>query len=313
MRLSLAMNKPLVSIITPTFNRPEYLREAIKSAQAQTFRDFEHIVVDDHSTDEKAAGSVAAEFHNPDIRFFRNAVNKGMSGTYNAGIREARGEYLAFLEDDDMWLPNYLENQLAMFKADPSLDAVYCHRIFVDFENNFMRNEVGDAPENIFEGVLKTPQIIPSALIVKRSVVESIGGFDERISKGTDWDFTVSVAQVAKVAMNPELLLRYRSHPGQLSNEFFGQRMTAIKLYLFMYEKFKDAYHARPSIETDFLRNLGTNYCLTGDMATGRKYFLAALKVDPRRLKNYRSVLLSFLPNSVYLKLHAMKNHAIYS
>lgn len=298
------MNEPLVSIVTPTFNRSRYLREAIESAQAQTVRNFEHIVIDDHSTED--VESVVREFHNPEIRYIRNETNLGMSKNYNKAFKEAKGEYIALFEDDDIWLPDYLEKQLAVLRADPTIGAVYCQRIIVDSNNKTLFEEPRETFENVFEACLRTPQMIPTVMVVKRSVIAAIGGFDEAMSKGTDWDFSIRVAQAAKTVLNPQWLVRYRSHPGQLSNEFSAERQKAIDLYLFMYKKFEKEYRSRPEIDTDFLRNVGTNYCLIGNMSEGRHYFIRALKANPRRLKNYRSLLLSLLSGRVYLKLHKL-------
>lgn len=116
------MNHPQVSVIIPAFNRAETIGNAIASVQAQTFQDFELIIVDDGSRDVATLESIVAELHDARVRLVCHAVNKGVSAARNTGIAAARGRFVAFLDSDDLWLPAKLETQVtaALRSEDPS-------------------------------------------------------------------------------------------------------------------------------------------------------------------------------------------------
>ena len=116
------MQHPKVSVIIPTYNRAEYLGEAIQSVFDQTFEDFEILIVDDGSTDDTQ--QLVLSFHDPRLRsFYQN--NCGISAARNAAIRSADGEYIAFLDSDDVWLPELLESQVAVLDRRPEIGLVY--------------------------------------------------------------------------------------------------------------------------------------------------------------------------------------------
>ena len=118
------MMPPCVSVIVPTFNRAEYLPRAIKSVFAQTFQDFEVVVVDDGSTDdtERYVGKLLESGHR--VEFFRHSGNLGAQAARNTGIRKSRGEWIAFLDSDDEWLPNRLQSGLDL-QRDSELKVIH--------------------------------------------------------------------------------------------------------------------------------------------------------------------------------------------
>jgi len=112
-----------VSVVIPAFNRAWIIREALQSVFAQTFQDFEALVIDDGSTDNTA--QVIARFDDPRLRYVRHEVNRGCSGAYNTGIREARGEYISFLDSDDLWNPEKLAKDVDFLARHSEADAVF--------------------------------------------------------------------------------------------------------------------------------------------------------------------------------------------
>lgn len=171
---------PLISVIIPAYNVEEYLESALDSVFAQTFQDFECIVVDDGSTD-RTPLIINRE---PRIRAIRQ-TNQGASAARNTGIRIARGEFLTFLDADNRWYPEKLAVQLAFHRANPSVDFSHVHLI-----------------ERIAEEVLPpswalcqhpgrgvTYTFAPSGLMIKRQAMVQLGGFDPRFRVGeiTDW------------------------------------------------------------------------------------------------------------------------------
>ena len=122
---------PKVSVIIPTYNRAEFLRSAIESALSQTFKDLEVVVADDKSTDHTR--EVVESFKDRRIKYILNEGKKGPSATRNTAILASEGEYIAFLDDDDEWLPDKLQRQVEVLdKSQPNICGVYSNRLFID-------------------------------------------------------------------------------------------------------------------------------------------------------------------------------------
>jgi glycosyltransferase involved in cell wall biosynthesis len=200
-----------ISVIIPAYNYARYLREAIDSVFAQTYPALEVIVVDDGSTDDTPAVLAA---YGDRIRAIRQQ-NQGVSAARNTGISAARGEYVAFLDADDLWQPAKLEAQMARFDADPSLGLVHCGAESFDAEGqtiHFWREGMqGRVAINILrlEPVIAAPG---SNIVAPRRVAEEIGGFDTRMTGSEDWDFYYRVAERYEIGFTPETLVRYRIH-----------------------------------------------------------------------------------------------------
>ena len=210
-----------VSVVIPTRNRAELLPRAVGSVLAQTWTDFELLIVDDHSTDETPAA--IARFADERIRSFRHERNIGQSKALNTGIEHARGEYVAFLDDDDEWLPGKLAAQVALLDAaPPEVGLVYCWRDELDEAS---RRRVGiprlTLRGDIFEHMLALHlPASPSSWLVRRSTALSIGGFDEGLQQANDVDFISRIcARGWHVDFVPQVaLLKYRHACGQMTD-----------------------------------------------------------------------------------------------
>lgn len=193
-----------ISVIIPTFNRAHVLRHAIDSALAQTCPTFEIIVVDDGSTDETPA--LLAEYGDR-VRVVRQ-TNQGVAAARNAGIAIARGDLIALLDSDDVWMARKLEKQVARFEADPELGLVHCGADFVDTGVSLEGMEGWVAAEMLrFDREV----IIAcgSGVVVPRRVAEELGGFDARMGASEDWDFCYRLATRHRIAFVKEALVRY--------------------------------------------------------------------------------------------------------
>jgi glycosyltransferase involved in cell wall biosynthesis len=219
-----------VSVIIPAWNRARELRNAIDSALAQTAPPAEIVVVDDGSTDNTP--EVLASYGDA-IRVVRQD-NLGVAAARNAGIAIARGELLAFLDSDDVWLPRKLELQLARFDAEPELGLVHCGAHF----------EGAGANVNGLEGAVATEilrldrDVIVahgSSIMVPRNVAVELGGFDARMSVSEDWDFCYRVATRYRIGFVAEVLVRCARHAGGLHRDFArmeqGMRLALEKAF----------------------------------------------------------------------------------
>src|SRR2546422_3447261 len=213
---------PSVSVVIPVYNGERYLADAIQSVLDQTYQNFEVIVVDDGSTDGSA--EVAQRFGEA-IRYVHQA-NGGACKARNTGIAVARGVYLAFLDHDDLWLPDKLAAQVAYLDSHPEVGAVYCQCQVMgvmgnaELRSDFMRDVpkhfyyYSEPVKNDVVGVMRGPVLQVSTTMFRREVLQSIGGFDEAfIGAGyEDCDLTLRMIEVAQIVHLPEILAVYRVH-----------------------------------------------------------------------------------------------------
>jgi glycosyltransferase involved in cell wall biosynthesis len=194
---------PLVSVIIPVYNGTRYLRAALESVFAQTYRPFEVIVVDDGSVDD--SGAIAQSF--PDVRYIHQA-NQGVAAARNHGIDAARGEFFAFLDQDDLWTPEKLKFQMAHLLKDPDLGYTLTQLQF------FL--EPGETlPAWFRKELLSTVHTgwVLGTLVVRRTAFEKVGNFATGYfaANDSDWFFRAKAAGIP-MAVVPELLLLKRIH-----------------------------------------------------------------------------------------------------
>jgi len=203
-----------VSVIIPTYNYARYVAEAIDSALGQTYAPLEVIVVDDASTDDTPRVLAA---YGDRIRAIRQP-NGGAGAARNTGIAAARGEYVAFLDADDVWLPAKLQLQMALFKADPTLGLVHCGSEAIDGQGKtlevFLDGKEGFVALEMLRLDREVIQLPGSCIVVPRRVAEELGGFDARLPPSEDWDFCFRVSMRYRVGYVRKPLFRYRLHGG---------------------------------------------------------------------------------------------------
>jgi glycosyltransferase involved in cell wall biosynthesis len=212
---------PRVTVLLAVKDGLPWLREAIESVLSQTFGDFELLLVDDGSTDGTA--DVAEAYGDQRIRVLRNERNLGQVPSLNRGLREARGEYVARLDADDVCLPDRLQRQLAVLDADPSVALVGTWMDVVDERGRLwarLRGHVRDYPEFLFAILAdRYPWGHPSLMFRRDSVLE-LGGYDETLAPSEDKDLYRRLALARHGARGlEEPLVRYRRHELQLSQE----------------------------------------------------------------------------------------------
>lgn len=206
---------PLVSVVIPTYNRAYLVGRAIKSVLAQTLGDFEVIVVDDGSTDNTV--EVVQAFQDPQIRLLQLAGNCGASRALNVGIQAAGGEWVAFLDSDDEWLPQKLEMQVARARqagGDNRVAVVYCQCYIYDESTTrkvlqpSVTHEGDPSSHLLMDWGLPTRSIV----MAKRSCLLDVGGFDEKLSTFYGVDLWLRLAEASHhfVAVNQPLVRRFQ-------------------------------------------------------------------------------------------------------
>jgi glycosyltransferase involved in cell wall biosynthesis len=210
------MYDPLISVIIPTYNSAPYLPEALDSVLSQTHTRIEVLVIDDGSTDNTAA--VMAGY--TDRTVYMRQAQSGPSKARNRGIEEAKGEYTAFLDADDTWLPSKLENQLRILQQDPEAGLVYSRS--VDFHDRTGK-ELRVYPREIHSGMLfdlllASPLFGLPSVIVRTRILKELGGFDEGLTTAEDTHLYLRIARNHRIIGVPDILVRRRIHDRNLSN-----------------------------------------------------------------------------------------------
>lgn len=221
-----------VSVIIPAYNAMRYLPETIDSLLAQTFKDFEVIIVDDGSTD-----NIKAWFEQvSDCRLvLLSQDNQGQSKARNFGIERSQGEYIAFLDADDLWAPSKLEKQVAALEINPTVGVAYTWVSGID-SNGVSR---GRTIKNFAEGEVWKDLVVHNILecgstpLIRRSCFEKVGIFDEKLPPCEDLDLWLRIARHFNYLVIKEPLVYYRQHAGSSSKNW----QLAEKSYLTMLEK----------------------------------------------------------------------------
>jgi GT2 family glycosyltransferase len=207
---------PAVSVIIPAYNTAGYIGVALSSVFGQSYTDFEVIVINDGSTDSERL-ELAIEPYLARIIYLKQQ-NRGPSAARNLGIQHARGEYLAFLDSDDSWLPEYLTEQIKFLRSEPSLDMVYSDASFLGNTHKAGKTFMELCPSNgpvTFESLLlEETQVITSGTVAGRQRVVEAGLFDENILCAEDHDLWLRIAHLGgKIAYQRKVLAKHLVRP----------------------------------------------------------------------------------------------------
>ncbi len=223
----LFINHPHISVIIPTYNRAALLIEAVESVLAQTWSDFELIVVDDGSTDDTPQ---CLKKYSDRLIYLRQE-NRGVSAARNYGIANARGEWLAFLDSDDLWLPRKLAAQVDFFRHNPT--ALICQT-----EEIWRRDDRRVNPKKIhqkhsgwiYERCLPLCIVSPSAVMMRRSLLDAVGLFDETLPACEDYDLWLRIGKDYPIYLIDEpLIIKRGGHDDQLSRQHWGMDRFRIR------------------------------------------------------------------------------------
>jgi glycosyltransferase involved in cell wall biosynthesis len=208
---------PEVSVVIPAYNAAKFIAMAIDSALAQSYKPSEIIVVDDGSQDNTR--SIVEQYENK-VRYFHQ-TNAGPAAARNMGVREARGEWIAFLDSDDYWDRDHLKLLLKHAQDHPEAVLIYCGKIWVDEEGNLIQNSFKQTqfPSGwIFNDMFHANYIsTTSAVLVKRDIVIKLCGFDVQLRIAEDYDLWLRIAAISPICGVPIYTVNYRRHDSNLT------------------------------------------------------------------------------------------------
>jgi glycosyltransferase involved in cell wall biosynthesis len=229
---------PVVSIITPIFNSEDTIMECYKSVCNQTFRNWEMIMVDDGSAD--CTPQIISTIEDPQTRILTQN-NQGVSAARNRGIQHAKGKYIAFLDSDDVWKPEKLEQQLKIFEENVSnIGLVHTgYRIFETDPNESSKAYVKSLPfddESESLRIILENFLVLSSVMIRHDVLKQIGNFDEDLFGTEDWDLFIRIRKSYCFQFLDQELTLYRYHENGISKNVtrqINQEMNVLKKHLF--------------------------------------------------------------------------------
>lgn len=299
-----------ISVVIPTHNRVSLLPRAIKSALNQSFSDIEVIVVSDGSTD--GTDEQMKKLSEEDSRIIYISYYPGHNGNYarNTGIKAAKGEYIAFLDDDDEWLPTKLEEQLAVMESDNSIGLVYTgtHSIYVD--DGIEYDSFPEMEGNMSRKILLSNFIgSTTTVMVRKKIFEKVGLFDEELPAIQDYDLWIRICQVTPIGVVSKPLVNYFNYRNS------GQISSSYKKYedahAFVRKKYEKLFMQLSPKELDMIlagqkASFGMRAFRVGNKKIARHYFCESLRifVQKKVMIYYISTLFSY---RFLLKLRSLR------
>lgn len=297
------MTVPQISVIIPTHNRAGFLPTAIGSVLRQSFQDFEILVVDDASSDGTA--NIRERFPDTRIRWLRHDAPRGGAAARNTGIVHSTGEYIAFLDDDDEWLPEKLARQMeVMFKSAPEVAAVYTGYLVVDRASGKISGRMKPRQRGDLSQALLAANPIggTSCMLLKRSCLKQVGLFDESLPSFQDRDLWIRISRKFHFDYVPDALLNYYVHGKKV-----WTNLEALERGLeIMLRKYGSSAAFRKSCGGRYLE-FGIKLCGADQIDKGRKALVKAIGLDPYRIKPYLYFLLALLGPKAFMRARESK------
>jgi glycosyltransferase involved in cell wall biosynthesis len=222
------MQRPLVTIVTPSFNQGRFIRQTIESVLGQDYPNIEYIIMDGGSTDETA--SIAAEYAGR--LTFISEKDRGQSHAINKGFRMARGEVVSWLNSDDIILPGAVAHAVGAFERDPTLGAVYGEGYLIDYDGAVTSRFPATEPFNLWKLVYLSDYILQQTVYFRRSILDDVGFLDETLHWGLDWDFLIRIGKRYWIAYIPEYMGSLREYDA--AKTFSGGRRRFRELAAIM-------------------------------------------------------------------------------
>jgi glycosyltransferase involved in cell wall biosynthesis len=303
-----------ISVIIPVYNRELLLSEAIESALSQTYKNFEIIIIDDGSTD--GSRDIIQSYHQryPAIIKTARISNSGPAAARNYGASLAAGDLLSFLDSDDIWSPNKLELQAKTMERSPQFVLIYAfYKHFFENgqrENNNELVRTKEAPQgNILSKLLMSCFISTITVLLKKNIFLEMGGFNELIHIGEDYDLWLRIANKHQIGCVPEVLAWYRQHADNImKSDFINDIPSDTKIVEGFIENNPEVL--KKINYSLLLRRLSAPYfdrayyyVHNGQLQEARAAILCAIKRYPWKLDYYRYLLATFLPKSLFISI----------
>ena len=281
-------NKPtMVSVIIPTYNRAHTIARTIESVLSQTSHKFESLVAADASPDD-TENLVRQLARSSPIHYLRHESNQGAPTARNMGAKKARGEYLAFLDSDDIWYPEFLERQLSVLEELSSDVGMVCCGMLQKGAGHERVMKSGSRDLTYDENLVFGDGICTSSFLIKKAAFDKTKGFDIDLPSFQDFDFLLRMSSEFRIVANDEVLMEYCLGDDSISLNMNSKAKG--------YERIVNMYGddiSRLGVMHRYLFRIGQYYALSGSLTTGWRYWLRAIKSRPSKMKVWGHFLLS--------------------
>lgn len=303
------MTTPIISIIMPVYNGERHVAQAIESALTQTHSDIELLIVNDGSTD-NSRNVIHSYLTDPRIRYFEQN-NQGVASARNVALAEAKGKYVGFLDQDDVWLSDKLAKQVNFFEKNQDVTLVHARQEYIDeigrpLDTSFTNIE----PINglCFPILFEKNRIAVLTVLVKTDALRSIGGFNKKSSRADDYEAWMKIAWDHQIGFLDDIVAKYRVHSKNQSHDCFKMTLadlSAIQAVL------NDITGAKKKLGHKWKNRLSH---LHGELAAwygwkyqdkinSRKHAKLALQFNPTSLKAWRSFIWQTLPKNLQRRI----------
>jgi glycosyltransferase involved in cell wall biosynthesis len=284
---------PLVSIVLPTYNGSRYLEQAIQSCRAQTYTNWELIVVDDASTDSTPEIVARLSKQEPRIRYVRHDENRKLPAALNTGFRNATGEYFTWTSDDNRYRPDALRAMVDVLEAHPEQDLVYADYSVIDANDQPVREVLLKGPEWLLKD-----NYVGACFLFRRKVFEALSGYDERLFLAEDYDFWLRAWASFRLGHLKANLYLYREHAQSLTGTKNREILKSTKRVLD--QNLPRVAAGRPAFLVEGYCTLARVARMTGDIAGFVKYSIHAFMASPRLfiVKQQQKCFLPELPKT---------------
>ncbi len=282
---------PKVSIVIPTYNREKIICKAIDSALSQTCKNLEIIIIDDGSTDNTKA---VLEKYGSRLNYFYQD-NKGISGARNTGINRSSGDYIAFLDSDDYWLPDKLEKQIALFLKYPEFGMVACQCASIGADGQFRQKNRPGKSGSVLLDLFKKNFIRTSSAVIKSECFLKSGLFDENLKECEEYDLWLRIAAHYQVGFINEPLAVYTDNPKGASTDSLRGRLYRLQVLEKEYLKEIIPEKIYKKRIADTCHYIGRHWAKRGGRAESLSFLKKAQELNPLYIKNiFYLILVSF-------------------
>lgn len=309
--------KPQISIVIPVYNKDKCIKDTLKSVFNQTFTAYEVIIINDGSTD--ASEVEILKFQSEKIKYFKTE-NRGVSQARNLGIDKATGTYIAFLDADDIWFPNHLQNLIALVTNYPNCGIYATNYEFYFNEDKIIKPKFKDIPSENWQGIvvdyfissLEYHLVWTSAVLIPKTIFATVGNFDEKITLGAgeDTDLWMRIALRYKIAFTTIASAQYIMESSSKISSINTKKRNFPKL-----DKFKKEEQNNPSLHK-FLNVQRTIYALKHKLVNDTEKFKFYYSEIDQKLLDFKTKILLKMPNSFLILLYngmsKIKNSSFY-
>jgi len=279
-----------VTVIIPTYNRSALLMEALLSVDAQTYRDYDVIVVDDGSTDDTRTALKAWKDR---IRYLWKP-NGGEASARNYGIRHAHTDYVAFLDSDDRWMPEFLATTISYLLAHPeiALLSTACRVLPGDERRPKIREPLLEG--NLFSRLFMQNFVTASAVVLRHSCLDEVGLFDESLGQATDYDLWLRISRHHPIAFINQPLCLWRLHAGNISSNEMQHRQRVLDVVTRNFDSTRISCRSYALRQARLLGSLGRAYRRGGNKKLATMDHARALRLTPWRPRAWWDMLMTF-------------------